>query len=179
MSSVYFLKNLDPVKIKSVLPKFTTPLGVKVHFGEEGNTTFIPAEKIKQIVDLLSSPTLIECNVLYKSPRTRASTHIKLAKEHGFDFAPIEILDGEAGDEDLELPVPGGQHLKLAYLGRGFSKYTSVLFISHFKGHGLSGFGGAIKNIGMGLASRRGKLALHASVKHQVKSEKCLSCGAC
>lgn len=179
MSKVYFLKNLDPQKVKGFLPEFTAPLGVKVHFGEQGNTTFIPAEQIKKVVDLLASPTLIECNTLYKSPRTKTSTHLKLAEEHGFTFAPIDILDGESGDEDLQLRVSGGQYFESAYLGRGLSKYQSIFFISHFKGHISAGFGGAIKNISMGLASRRGKLALHASVKHQINSEKCLSCGTC
>ncbi|HOZ36390.1 MAG TPA: DUF362 domain-containing protein [bacterium] len=179
MPTVYFLTNLDPQKIKSVLPKFTSPLGVKVHFGEEGNTTFVPAEKIKQLVDLLPSPTLIECNVLYKSPRAKTSTHLGLARRHGFDFASLDILDGEAGDEDLELPVRHSQHFQTAYFGAGLQKYPAIFFISHFKGHISAGFGGALKNIGMGLASRRGKLALHASVKHQVKPEKCIGCGSC
>jgi len=87
MSEVYFfpIEQLD--KIKELLPDLPASLGVKVHFGEEGNTTFIPANLIKRVVDFVAQPTLVECSVLYKSPRRRASTHLGLARNHGFDFA--------------------------------------------------------------------------------------------
>lgn len=178
-STVYFLPQTDLKKIKQILPKFSGRLGVKVHFGEENNTTFIPAQKIKKIIGLLEEPVLVECNVLYKSPRQRADTHRQLAQEHGFDFAPIDILDGELGEKSFEAPVKKGQHFSLAFLGKGLKKYDSLLVISHFKGHIEAGFGGALKNLGMGLASRQGKLALHASIKHQVNPERCISCGTC
>ncbi len=176
---VYFLPTLDKNKIKKILPEFSGKLGVKVHFGEQGNQTFIPAKEIKKIVGLLEKPTLIECNVLYKSPRQRADTHRQLAKEHGFDFAPIDILDGELGEKNLEVSFQGGRHLSTAFLGESLKKYHSLLIISHFKGHLEAGFGGALKNLGMGLASRQGKLALHASIKHQISPDKCTGCGTC
>jgi len=177
-SKVYFVKLNELNKIKNLLPEFIPPLGIKVHFGEEGNLTYLPAAYVKKIAGMVENPTLVECNVLYKSPRSQADTHKKLAREHGFDFAPIDFLDGEYGDEAMEVEI-NGQHFKTCYLGKGLAKYKSLLVISHFKGHITAGFGGAIKNLGMGLASRRGKLAQHAFVKHKVDSEKCISCGLC
>lgn len=177
-SKVYFVKLNELDKIKDLLPEFTSPLGVKVHFGEEGNITYLPAGYVRQIISWLDKPTLIECSVLYKSPRSKAVTHRELALKHGFDFSPIDFLDGESGDNMTEVKIDG-QHFKKCYLGKNLAKYKSLLVISHFKGHITSGFGGAIKNLGMGLASRRGKLALHAFVKHSVDSEKCIGCGLC
>lgn len=183
MSKVYFAHNLEnlPELIEKydLLTGFSEPVGVKVHFGEKGNETFISAKRIAEVVKLVKNPTLVECNVLYKSDRSKASSHIKLAKEHGFDFAPIDILDGEEGDEEIELDIDSGKHFKKARIGRGIEKYKSLLVVSHFKGHGANGFGGANKNVGMGLASRAGKLALHASIKHNIDTDKCISCGNC
>jgi len=177
-SLVYFFKLNQLVKIKDLLPKFTQPIGVKVHFGEQGNVTFIPADLIRFIVMLLNQPTLIECSVLYKSPRSTASGHKQVAIEHGFSFTPIDFLDGEAGDDSVEIKS-SGRHFTSCFFGKRLIKYNSLLVISHFKGHLTAGFGGAIKNLGMGLASRRGKLAQHASIKHQVDQKKCTGCGYC
>ncbi|MDD5295032.1 MAG: DUF362 domain-containing protein, partial [Patescibacteria group bacterium] len=177
-AKVYFVKLSELNKIKSLLPEFPAPLGIKVHFGEEGNVTYLPAGYVKEIAGMVKNPVLVECNVLYKSPRSQATTHKKLAREHGFDFAEIDILDGELGD-DVDAIKIKGEFFKECFLGKGLAKYKSLLVISHFKGHISSGFGGAIKNLSMGLAGRRGKLALHAFIKHQVKPEKCSACGAC
>jgi len=177
-SKVYFIKLNELNKIKNLLPEFASPLGVKVHFGEEGNTTYLPASYVKAVSEMVENPTLIECSVLYKAVRSAASTHKELALKHGFTFAPIDFLDGELGDDTIEVEI-GGEHFKKCYLGKGLAKYKSLLIISHFKGHISAGFGGAIKNLSMGLASRRGKLAQHAFVKHQVDPEKCLGCSLC
>ncbi len=177
-SKVYFVKLDELNKIKDLLPEFKPPLGVKVHFGEEGNKTFVPANLIKQIVNWVDNPTLVECSVLYRSPRSKATTHREVALKHGFNFAPIDFLDGEEGDDFIEIEIDG-EHFKKCYLGKGLEKYKSLLVISHFKGHGGSGFGGDLKNLGMGLASRRGKLAIHALIKHNVNADKCNSCGIC
>ncbi|MDD5071508.1 MAG: DUF362 domain-containing protein [Patescibacteria group bacterium] len=177
-AEVYFIKLNELNKIKNLLPEFPPPLGVKVHFGEEGNVTYLPAAYVKEIAGMVENPALVECNVLYKSPRSQAETHKKLAREHGFDFAEIDILDGEFGDDVDSIKIKG-EFFKECFLGSGLSKYKSLLVISHFKGHISSGFGGSIKNLSMGLAGRRGKLALHAFVKHQVEQEKCTACGAC
>ncbi len=175
---VYFIKLNELNKIKELLPEFSSPLGVKVHFGEEGNITYLPASYVKAVAGMVNNPTLIECNVLYKSPRAKAGTHKELALKHGFSFAPIDFLDGEFGDDAIEVEIDG-KHFKKCYLGKGLAKYKSLLVISHFNGHIIAGFGGAIKNLSMGLASRRGKLAQHAFVKHQADPEKCISCGLC
>jgi uncharacterized protein len=175
---VFFLKLDGLNKIKDLLPEFNTPLGVKVHFGEAGNKTFVPANYVKQIADLVNEPTFIEASVLYKSPRRTAAGHKEVAHEHGFDFLPIDITDGETGDDCSEVKIDG-KHFQNCYLGKGLEKYKSLLVISHFKGHMGAGFGGALKNIGMGLGCRRGKLAMHSMIKHHIKKEKCISCGAC
>jgi hypothetical protein len=149
-----------------------------VHFGEEGNKTFVSADLIKEVVGMVKNPTLIECSVLYRSPRSKARTHKELAIKHGFDFAPIDILDGEDGDDSVEINIKG-KHFASCYLGQGLSKYRSILALAHFKGHMGTGFGGVLKTLGMGLGSRRGKLAMHSSIQHQVTEEKCISCGTC
>ena len=177
-SKVYFVKLNELDKVKDLIPELPNSLGIKVHFGEEGNITYLPASYVKEISGWFNNPSLVECNVLYKSPRSQSSTHIALAKEHGFDFAPIDILDGEDGDDATAIKIDG-KHFKECWLGSGLAKYKSLLVVSHFKGHIIAGFGGALKNLSMGLASRRGKLAQHAFVKHSVDSEKCISCGIC
>jgi len=177
-AKVYFVKIDEIEKIKELLPEFKMPLGVKVHFGEQGNTTFVPAKYIKQITDSLDKPVFVESSVLYKSPRRTAVGHKKLAQEHGFDWLPIDIMDGEVGDDCSEVDIEG-QHFQKCYLAKNLEKYKSLLVISHFKGHGGAGFGGALKNLSMGLACRRGKLAMHSMIKHHIKKEKCISCGAC
>jgi len=177
-AKVYFIKLNELNKVKNLLPEFASPLGVKVHFGEEGNITYLPASYVKEIVEMVENPVLIEGNVLYKSPRAKAGTHRELASKHGFNFAPIDFLDGETGDDATGIKIDG-KHFKECWLGSGLAKYKSLLVVSHFKGHISAGFGGAIKNLSMGLASRRGKLAQHAFVKHQVDPEKCIACGQC
>lgn len=177
-SKVYFIKLDEIEKIKNILPEFSAPLAMKVHFGEKGNVTFVPAEYIKKIAEMVSEPTLVETSVLYRSPRSYAAGHRAVALEHGFDFAPIDFLDGEAGDDTFEMPI-AGKHFQKCYLGKNLEKYQSLLVVSHFKGHGAAIFGGALKNLGMGLAARRGKLAQHASIKHSVSHDKCLGCGQC
>jgi len=177
-AQVYFIKLAELGNLKNILPDFSGPLGVKVHFGEKHNNTFVPAKYIKEITQMLASPTLIETSVLYRSLRSNAVGHRSLAIEHGFDFAPIDFLDGEVGDDTIELEI-SGDHFTKCYLGKNLEKYPSLLVISHFKGHGAAIFGGALKNLGMGLAARRGKLAQHASIPHSVTRERCLGCGQC
>ena len=178
MSKVYFLKLGELNKIKNLLPEFNAPLGVKVHFGERGCDTFVPADYVRQITDLVNEPTFIETSVLYKSPRRTAAGHKEVAHEHGFDWLSIDFLDGEEGDNSLKIKIDG-EYFKECYLGEGLEKYKDLLVISHFKGHGGAGFGGALKNLAMGLASRQGKLAMHASIKHNIKKERCVGCGEC
>ncbi len=181
-AKVYFLKMNDLAKVKSLLPTFEGRLGLKCHFGEEGNDAFVSASFIKQIAAMVSFPPLLETTVLYRSQRSRASSHRALALRHGFDFARVDILDGEEGDDvmEYELKNPNSEvKAKKYYLGKNLENYNSLLVVSHFKGHIAAGFGGAIKNLAMGLASRRGKLDMHAGTKHHVTQAECVSCGTC
>jgi len=171
-SEVYFIKDRFEEKIPKVLKKicldFST-VGVKVHFGEAGNVTFVPAKYIKIISDCFKS-TLIETNVLCKGKRTETKDHLETAKKQGIDFATIKILDT---GEEVAINL---KHFKKAYLVK--NPFKNLVVVSHFKGHGI-GFGGAIKNVGMGLASRKGKLALHSGISPSIDVEKCVVCGEC
>jgi len=177
-SPVYFFRSNEIGKLIKILPKFRNRLGIKVHFGEEGNRTFIPAKVIKKITDSIKNPVLVECSVLYKSKRRTASGHREVALAHGFNFAKLDFLDGECGDDSAVVKI-NKKHFEYCYLGAGIKKYKSLLVISHFKGHRESNFSGALKNIGMGLASRRGKLAQHSSIRHYINESICTGCGQC
>lgn len=172
---VFFSKDFNKILEQIDFSKLGKNVAIKVHFGEKGCDTFVSPELVKKIYQKIISmgkkATLVECNVLYKGERTHASSHIKLAKEHGFDFAPIDILDGEFGDNFI---IVNG-----CKLGAGIKKYDSMIVISHFKGHMATGFGGALKNIGMGLGSRAGKLAMHSNINPKILPNKCSGCGIC
>jgi uncharacterized Fe-S center protein len=182
MSNIYFSKDIKKILEKLDFSKLKGRVGIKVHFGEKGCDTYVNPEIVKLVYNKLKSlgmdSSLVECNVLYKGSRTNKSEHIKTAKEHGFDFAPIDILDGELGDDFMELNVKDGV-VKSAKVGGGIKNYDSMIVISHFKGHEMAGFGGAIKNLGMGLGSRAGKLHMHGDVKLWIKKEKCIGCREC
>jgi len=173
VSEVYFIKDKFDEKIPELLKKLCnnfSKVGIKVHFGEAGNVTYLPPKYVKIISDCFDS-TLIESNVLYKGKRTETKDHLEVAKQHGFDFAPIKILD-----EEEEIPI-NLKYFKKAYLGKNPFRYLIVA--SHVKGHGCTGLGGAIKNVGMGIASRKGKLALHANVSPSISKSSCTACGKC
>ncbi len=171
---VLFSKDFDKLLEKIDFSKLGKNVAIKVHFGEKGCKTYMNPELVKKVYQKIISAgrnaALVECNVLYKGERTQSSSHIQLAKKHGFDFAPIDILDGEFGQNFIEV--------KGCKLGAGIKKYDSLVVISHFKGHTMAGFGGAIKNVGMGLGSRAGKLAMHSNIKPKI-SKKCTGCGIC
>lgn len=179
-SAVYFTDQITPEGFMKVYEKISKELegkvGVKVHFGEEGNTYYVKPELFKNIV-LDCNGTFIETNVLYKSPRQQTDSHIALAKSHGFTYAPIDILD--ASGELLIENVEGCQHYNKFYFGKNLDNYNSFLIISHFKGHGSSGFGGAIKNISMGFATPKGKLAMHRNNFPVCEHNRCTNCDSC
>lgn len=174
MQEVYFSKNIEKLLEEIDYSKLGKKVAIKVHFGEKGCNTHINPKIVKQICDKIKKlgkiPTLVECNVLYKGSRTNTKEHIQTAKEHGFDFCSIDILDGENGNEFIEING--------CKLGKGLAKYDSLIVLSHFKGHALAGFGGAIKNVGMGLGSRAGKLYMHSNVSPFV-GVNCKGCGKC
>lgn len=149
-------------------------VAVKVHFGEDDNDNYLSPELSKPLT-LAYNGTLVETNVLYSSRRSVTDTHIELAKEHGFTFAPIDILDSE-GDSIINCNT---KHYKKVVVGKKFFNYDTYIIFSHFKGHGMSGYGGAIKNIAMGVASPMGKKAQHASYIPDIDLDKCTDCGIC
>lgn len=159
-------------------------IAIKTHFGEEGNTTFLNPKLVKIIYDQLKiagfkEVNLIESNVLYQGQRTNAKSHIELAKRHGFDFTSIDIYDEQRPDDNFLVDLAGLKNFNRFYLIKNLTDYDFLVVVSHFKGHVAAGFGGAIKNLSMGLASRRGKLAMHANSVPEVEQENCIACGKC
>ncbi len=162
--------------------EFNKKMPIKVHFGEKGNTTFTPAYTYNQIIDYIKSkdsePFYIETNVLYRGARTTKDSHIKLAREHKFTQLPIIIADGDIGDEYTEIEI-NKDYYKSCKIGKKYSEYDKFIVLSHFKGHEVAGFGGALKQLAMGFASRGGKLAQHSEITPVVKTSKCIGCGIC
>lgn len=175
---IRFSKNIEKI-LEQI--DFSPPAGglgkkvaIKVHFGEKGCNTYISPKIVKKVYEKIKSlgkeATLVECNVLYKGSRTNRADHLKTAREHGFDM-PIDILDGEFGKDFVEING--------CKIGKGIENFDSLVVLSHFKGHMHAGFGGALKNLGMGLGSRAGKLDMHSSIRPSVTQEKCVGCGVC
>jgi len=161
-------------------------MAVKQHFGEENNEGFIKPEVtrvvINKIKERLGRPLLIETNTLYHGQRSNTYDHLKIAYEHGFTYdnvgAAIQIMDGLNGQLQHEIEI-NGKHFKKVYIAPDIPFFDSIVVLSHVKGHMMAGFGGAIKNLGMGMASRAGKLAQHADFKPHVNKKKCVTCGMC
>ena len=164
--------------------KFTA---IKIHFGEPGNLSFLRPNYAKVVADLVKSlggvPFLTDCNTLYVGRRKNALEHLDAAMENG--FSPLStgcqmiIADGLKGTDDVEVPVRGGSYVKAAKIGRAVMDADVVISLNHFKGHELTGFGGALKNIGMGCGSRAGKMEQHNAGKPQVIAENCVGCRMC
>lgn len=160
--------------------------GVKLTFGEEGNTGYPPPPIVREIVSALrergARPFLTETNTLYSGRRKNSVDHLELARDHGFGAeavgAPIILGDGLLGREEWQAPV-AGQHLKRAHLAPILRDLEFLVGLAHATGHLLTGYGGAIKNIAMGLANRAGKLEMHSSVSPTVREDRCTLCGRC
>ena len=168
---VYFTKVVSPEKIIEMYNKLDIKLqgniAVKVHSGEKGNKNFIRPEFMKPIVDLLDA-TIVETNTSGPengSERTTNEKHKKLLEEHGWTkvFKKVEILDAEQPDEELD--IPNGILLKKNYIGSKTKNYDGFLVLSHFKGHAMGGFGGALKQLSIGFGSRLGKTLMHSGGK--------------
>lgn len=155
---------------------------LKVHFGEKGNQTFLGPENYAGIIDFLQQKQVescyIETNVLYGGRRNNRTNHLITAREHGFTQLPIEIADGEVG-QDYYIQEIAGRQFKKCYIASGFKPYEQLIVLAHFKGHTLAGFGGALKQLAMGFASRGGKMAQHLSAKPFIIPFLCRKCGAC
>ena len=160
---------------------------VKMHFGEPGNLAFLRPNYAKAVADVVKElggfPFLTDCNTLYAGRRKHALEHMDAAYENGFSplstGCQIIIGDGLKGTDDVEVPVPNGEYVQLAKIGRAIMDADIFISLSHFKGHEMTGFGGAIKNIGMGCGSRRGKMEQHAAGKPQVNRDLCVCCKVC
>ena len=176
---------MDTLGLKEIVPPRSL-VAIKLHFGEKGNLAFIRPNYIRQIVDYIketgSSPFLTDSNTLYAGTRGNSVSHIQTAIENGFAYAvvnaPIIIADGIRGSSSSTVRV-NQDIIKNAYIGKEIIESDMLISAAHFKGHELSGFGGTIKNLGMGCASRKGKLAQHSDLSPKVKRKKCIGCGDC
>jgi uncharacterized Fe-S center protein len=162
-------------------------VAIKMHFGELGNISYLRPNYARALVDVVKElggrPFLTDCNTLYPGSRKNALEHLYCAWENGFTpltvGCPILIGDGLKGTDDVEVPVNGGEYVEKAKIGRAIMDADVFISLSHFKGHEMTGFGGAIKNIGMGCGSRAGKCEQHVSGKVSIKPHLCRGCKRC
>jgi uncharacterized Fe-S center protein len=160
---------------------------IKMHFGEMGNLSFLRPNYAKAVADTVielgGKPFLTDCNTLYPGSRKNALEHLYCAWENGFTplsaGCPVIIADGLKGTDDISVPVEGGEYIKQAKIGRAIMDADIFISLSHFKGHEMTGFGGAIKNIGMGCGSRAGKKDQHANGHPTIDQELCTGCRRC
>jgi uncharacterized protein len=161
-------------------------VAIKLHFGEAGNTAHIRPQFVRCIVDRVkqggAKPFLTDTNTLYVGARAEAWSHLITAYENGFTRevtgAPVIIADGLRGTNSTMVPV-AGLHFHEAHIASDIHHSDGLVVLTHFKGHELSGFGGALKNVGMGCASREGKLEQHSNIAPKVEGKKCIGCGEC
>ena len=160
---------------------------IKLHMGEPGNMAYLRPQYAKALADLIKElggkPFLSDANTLYVGRRKNALEHLDSAYENGFSpfstGCQVIIADGLKGTDEAYVPVEGGEYVKEAKIGRAFMDADVFVSLSHFKGHGSTGFGGCLKNIGMGCGSRAGKMEMHSAGKPTVKTAKCVGCRVC
>ena len=161
-------------------------VGIKVHFGENGNRNHLRPEFVRAAAVAASyynlQPVVIETTALYRGRRQEAFEHLRLAREHGFTtqsiLSPVEILDGRHGEKSYSVRTDS-ELVPRARLAHGLRRIRYIINLAHFKGHFVAGFGGVIKNLAMGLAAKAGKLEMHSNSKPRIDPEKCVSCGDC
>lgn len=162
-------------------------VAIKMHFGELGNMTFLRPNYAKAVADTVKElggkPFLTDCNTLYPGSRKNAIEHLYCAWENGFTplsaGCPVIIADGVKGTDDIDVPVEGGEYVKAAKIGHAIMDADIFISLTHFKGHEMTGFGGTIKNIGMGSGSRAGKKEQHCNGKAVIDRDKCRGCRQC
>lgn len=164
-SKVYFCKEITPenvVKMYNTLGKeLPGKVAVKVHSGEEGNQNYLRPEFMKPMVEYVNG-TIVECNTAYAGERNTTEKHLKTIEKHGWNsIFNVDLLDEEG--PDISIPVKNGKHLEEDFLGKNIAKYDSMLVISHFKGHPMGGYGGALKQLSIGCASSEGKSWIHSA----------------
>lgn len=162
-AKVYFTKDLTKeglVKVYRALGiELNGKVAVKLHSGEKGNQNFLKPEFVKDLVEEVKG-TVVECNTAYDGERNTTKRHEKLMKEHGWsNYFQVDILDSE--QPDLILDIPNGKKIQKNYVGKHIENYDSMLVLSHFKGHPMGGYGGALKQLSIGVASSKGKRYIH------------------
>jgi len=177
-----FARHLLEVVIEKENVPLERDIPLKVHFGERGNDTYIKPLCYDGIMDFLAergiSSSFMETSVLYGGPRAKRESHIELAHAHGFTRLPVVIADGEAGESFAEIKIDK-KHFRSCKIGAEFAKYKQPIILSHFKGHRIAGFGGAVKQLSMGCAAKGGKLAMHMGIKPYILNFLCKKCGLC
>jgi uncharacterized protein len=176
---------MDTAGLSSIVDKRDLT-AVKVHFGEMGNAAFIRPVYIRKIVEMVKQaggmPFVTDANTLYAGTRSDAPNHLTTAIANGFAYAvvqaPIIIADGLRGKNETAVPIHQ-KRFESVHIGTDIVEADALVSVAHFKGHELSGFGGTIKNLGMGCASRKGKLAQHSGLSPKISAEQCIGCGEC
>ena len=171
-STVYFIKDITPENVVKIYEKLgkelTGKVAVKVHSGEKGNQNYLHPEFMRPIVEHVHG-TIVECNTAYEGARNTTKKHQQLIKDHGWtDYFPVDIMDAEA---DTTLEIPNGKIIKQNFVGQNLNNYDSMLVLSHFKGHPMGGYGGALKQLSIGVASSAGKAWIHSAGKTKDQNE--------
>jgi len=164
-AKVYFTREITPQKVVEMFKVLNKELpgkvAVKVHSGEKGNQNYLHPEFMKDAIEYVNG-TVVECNTAYEGERDTTQKHVKLMQEHGWSkFFDVDIMDSE--EEDIVLDIPNGKVIKKNYVGKNMKNYDSMLVLSHFKGHPMGGYGGAIKQLSIGCASAYGKAYIHGA----------------
>ncbi len=166
-SNVYFSRTITPEKVLELYKLIDKPLsgnvGIKVHSGETGNQNFLRPDFWEPLINYVNG-TVVECNTAYEGSRNTTEKHWETMKSHGWcDHFKVDIMDEEG--PDMILPIPNGKQIKENYVGKHLSNYDSLLVLSHFKGHPMGGYGGALKQLSIGVASSYGKAYIHGAGK--------------
>ena len=164
-AKVYFSREITPEKIlemyKLLGKELPGKVAVKLHSGEEGNQNFLRPEFWKPVIEYVNG-TVVECNTAYEGSRNTTEKHLQTMEKHGWNkFFDVDLMDGEG--PDLELSIPEGKTIQKNYVGKNIVNYDSMLVLSHFKGHPMGGYGGAIKQLSIGVASSYGKAYIHGA----------------
>ncbi len=164
-AKVYFIRDITPQNVvrlyKELGKELPGKVAVKVHSGEEGNQNYLRPEFMKDMVEYVNG-TIVECNTAYAGERNTTEKHLKTIQKHGWnDLYDVDLMDAEG--DDISIPVKNGYHLKEDFLGKNIKNYDSMLVISHFKGHPMGGYGGALKQLSIGCASSVGKSWIHSA----------------
>lgn len=164
-AKVYFTRTITPEKVIELYElagkKLTGNIAIKLHSGEKGNQNFLRPEFWKPVIDHVGG-TVVECNTAYPGQRDTTEKHTRLLEEHGWSRAfTVDLLDAQG--PDMVLPIPNGKVIRENHVGRDLKNYDSLLVLSHFKGHPMGGFGGALKQLSIGIASSHGKALIHGA----------------